>query len=215
MNKQMVSRLIEMGVLKSPEIIEAFLHVDRAFFLPESGKDNAYINEPLSIGFGQTISQPWTVAFMLEKLAPQKGDKILDIGAGSGWQSALLSYIVSHDSLGNLLSTDELGHVIGIEIIPELARIAIGNLSKFNYLKSGILELHCLDGINGYPKGAPFDKIIAAAAGDKIPHAWKEQLSSGGVIVAPVDSTITKIIKEDDKTFKSETFSGFSFVPLV
>lgn len=93
--KNLVEHLRNGGYLKTPKIIDAFLNIDRIDFVPENLKEDAYLNIPLPIGKGQTISQPLTVAFMLELLGPKYGDKILDVGAGSGWTSALLAYIVS------------------------------------------------------------------------------------------------------------------------
>src|SRR3989344_1328532 len=108
--KPLIDPLVLSGVLKSRGIIEAFQRVDRADFVPDEFRDSAYVDEPLPIGYGQTISQPWTVAFMLELLAPEGGESILDIGSGSGWQTALLAYIVSHDHEGTELSENRWGH---------------------------------------------------------------------------------------------------------
>ena len=93
--KYLIKELMAEGILKTPSIIEAFEKVDRKDFVPEELKDKAYLNTPLPIGYGQTISQPLTVAFMLELLQPQAGDKVLEIGSGSGWQTALLAHMVS------------------------------------------------------------------------------------------------------------------------
>ena len=97
--KYLIKELMEEGILKTPSIIGAFEKVDRKDFVPEELKDKAYLNTPLPIGYGQTISQPLTVAFMLELLQPQTGDKVLEVGSGSGWQTALLACIVSGDRL--------------------------------------------------------------------------------------------------------------------
>src|SRR3989344_5326068 len=94
-NSALLRELIQGKYLKTPRLINAFLAIDRKDFVPPDLSDQAYDNEPLPIGYGQTISQPLTVAFMLEELSPKPGEKILDIGAGSGWQTALLAYIVS------------------------------------------------------------------------------------------------------------------------
>src|SRR3990170_6021596 len=128
----LIQELIETGYLKTPRIIDAFQNIDRVDFVPEPFKGEAYENYPLSIGFGQTISQPLTVAFMLELLQPKEGEKILDVGAGSGWLSALLAYIV-----GNPLRqpANGGGKIIGIERIPELKEMAEKNISKYNYIE--------------------------------------------------------------------------------
>lgn len=111
--ENLIQKIIDSGYLKSPHIIEAFLAIDRKDFVVSGYQDETYLNTPLSIGFGQTISQPLTVAFILELLRPQAGEKILDIGSGSGWTTALLAYIVSQKKKGK---------VIAIERIPELKK---------------------------------------------------------------------------------------------
>src|SRR3989339_1144097 len=97
--KVLVKNLIDEGALKTPEIIGAFYNIDRRDFVPEEYTKDAYRDSPLPIGYGQTISQPYTVAFMLELLAPKGGNKIMEIGSGSGWQTALLAHIVSEDKI--------------------------------------------------------------------------------------------------------------------
>ena len=108
----LVKELITNGALKTPRIIEAFRAIDRKDFVPEELQDEAYGNYPLQIGYGQTISQPNTVAFMLELLAPELGNKIIDVGSGSGWQTALLAHIVGPK-----------GKIFGIELVPELKKM--------------------------------------------------------------------------------------------
>jgi len=118
-NKELIKHLIARNVLKTKAIIDAFQAVDRIDFVPLKYLDEAYGDYPLPIGYGQTISQPFTVAFMLELLQPQKGDKILDVGSGSGWTTALLAHIVQEE-----------GSVRGIELIPELVAFGKKNLNK-------------------------------------------------------------------------------------
>ncbi len=202
--RQLITDLIENGVLKTPAIITAFEAIDRADFVPLTERGQAYLNEPLTIGFGQTISQPWTVAFMLEKLQPQTGQKILDIGSGSGWQTALLAHIVG-----------STGKVIGLELIPELCQTSRQNLARYNFLRRGIVKLHCLNAAKGFPAAAPFDRIISAAAAPEVSPVWLEQLTVGGRLVAPVDSTIVLIHKLAPDRFDREIFPGFAFVPFV
>ena len=107
--KQLIKNLISSGYLKTPEIINAFYKIDRIDFVPEELKYEAHTNTPLPIGYGQTVSQPLTVAFMLELLQPKSGHKILDVGSGSGWQSVLLACLAGNK-----------GRVIAVERIPEL-----------------------------------------------------------------------------------------------
>ena len=170
----------------------------------QASSGQTYANEPLPIGFGQTISQPWTVAFMLEKLQPAAGQKVLDIGSGSGWQTAFLAQIVG-----------ERGKVIGLELIPELARQSAKNIARYGFIGRRTVELHCLNGAKGFPAAAPFDRIISAAAAERVPSAWLEQLKIDGLLVAPVDSTIVVMEKLAPDKFNTQTFPGFAFVPFV
>lgn len=203
--ENLINSLIKDGYLKTSAIIEAFKKTDRADFVLKEYKNEAYINAPLPIGFNQTISQPLTVAFMLELLQPKEEDKILDVGAGSGWVSCLLAYI-----------TGEKGKVIGIERIVELKEMAERNIFKYNYIKKGIVEIVFGDGVKGYKKDAPYDKIIAGAAssGD-IPEEWKKQLKIGGRIIAPIGHNIAVIDKISKNEYSKREYFGFNFVPLI
>jgi len=200
----LVDSLIQQGWLKTPRIIEAFRNVKRVDFLPDNLKNFDELNEALPIGFDQTISQPLVVAFMLELLRPQIGDKILDVGSGSGWTTALLSEIVGEE-----------GRVIAIETIPELKEFGEKNVCKYNFINKGIVEFICGDGSKGCPGEALFDKILCSAAiQGKIPSAWKKQVKEGGRIVVPVGSSIYCLVKKG-KDFDKKEFPGFAFVPLV
>jgi len=207
----LIQQLIQDGYLKTPLIIEAFRKINREDFLPEDLKNEADINAPLPIGFGQTISQPLTVAFMLELLEPKPGEKILDIGSGSGWQIALLSYCVG-----------EKGKVFGVERVAELAEFGEKNAEKYGFVKKGIAKFIIGDGSKGLKNEAPFDKIIAAASAKEIPEAWKKQVKIGGRIVAPVNESIWLLVKKSDlpagrqgNEFEEKEFPGFVFVPLI
>lgn len=202
--KQLVKNLVESGYLKTPRIIDAFNKIDRADFVLHEHRDEAYIDAPLSIGYGQTISQPLTVAFMLELLEPEPGNKILDIGAGSGWQTALLCSIVG-----------EKGKVFAVEIISELEVFGRKNVSKYNFIKSGTASFHSFNAINGMPGEAPFDRIISAASSKEVPLAWKEQLKEGGRIIAPVGDSLVLLIKKPGGGFNKQVYPGFVFVPFV
>ncbi|MCK5466811.1 protein-L-isoaspartate(D-aspartate) O-methyltransferase [Candidatus Parcubacteria bacterium] len=200
--KQLIENLISDGHLKTPKIINAFYKIDRIDFVPEELKYEAYTNAPLPIGYGQTISQPLTVAFMLELLQPKSGHKILDIGSGSGWQSSLLACITSDE-----------GRVIAIERILELSEFGKDNSQKYNFKN---LEFIVGDGSMGYKKEAPYDRIIvAAAAFDKIPEELKKQLKINGRLVIPVKNSIWLLIKKEENKFEEKEFPGFVFVPLV
>ncbi len=201
----LISELIEEGYLKTKRIIEAFRAIKREDFLPDDHKEYAEHNRPIPIGYNQTMSQPLTVAFMLELLQPMPGQRILDVGAGSGWQTALLAHIVGPE-----------GWVFGIERIPDLKRIAEKNIAKYKFHN---VSLHVGDGTRGYTHGAPYDGIVVAAAAEiGIPDILLQQLSVGGRLVIPVgkyeqDMVVKKKISKKD--FQEERHPGFQFVPLV
>lgn len=198
--KNLVNYLIRSGVLKTAAIIEAFKKVDRADFVLLEFKDNPYGDYPLALGWGQTISQPTTVAFMLELLAPQKNEKILDVGSGSGWTTALLAAIVG-----------EQGKVWGIEIVPQLAEFGKNNLKKYNFPQA---EIILAEKELGLGKEAPFDKILVSAAAAELPRELAAQLKIGGRLVLPIKNSVWQIDKISENKFKKREFFGFVFVPL-
>ena len=205
----LVNSIIESGTLKSPQIIKAFKKIKRKDFILSKNKDIAEIDIPLSIGFGQTISQPTTVAFMLELLQPKSGDKILDVGSGSGWTVALLSEIIGNK-----------GKVYGIELIKELQEFALKNVEKYNFIKKGIAKIFCSDGYRGLSDLSPFDKIIVAAASESVPKELLNQLKIKGRLVMPIgkqyeSQNIIAIDKIGENNFKKIRYPGFTFVPLV
>jgi len=201
----LIEELIKDNWLKTPRIIEAFRKIKREDFLPLDMRNLAELNEALPIGHGQTISQPLVVAFMLELLQPQEGEKILDVGSGSGWTSALLAEIVG-----------EKGKVFSLELVPELKEFGEKNVAKYNFVGKGIVQFICCDGSQGYPAEAPFDRILCSAALQrKIPQAWKDQLRIGGSMVAPIATSIYCLYKKDKNEFEEDEYSGFAFVPLV
>ncbi len=234
---KLINELVAQNYLRTPLLIEAFKKINRADFLPEDLKDEAGVNAPLPIGYGQTNSQPLTVAFMLELLQPQPGDRILDIGSGSGWTSALLAWCVSGGGEGRRPAVRErrdaarenkVGKVYAIERIPELCEFGKQNIAKYNYIAKGVVKTICADGTKGLAEEAPFDKIIAAASAGKIPAAWKEQLKiggraerassraqRGGRLVLPVENSIWLLDKTGENKFEEKEFPGFVFVPLI
>jgi len=205
----LIDNLIKDGYLRTPAIIAAFRKIKRADFVRSEDKELVELNEPLPIGYGQTISQPLTVAFMLELLTPQDRETILDVGSGSGWTVALLASIVGNQ-----------GKVYGLEKIKALADFAASNVGKYNFLRKGIVQIFCTDGYLGLPQAAPFDKIIVAAAAEEIPNKLLEQLKIGGKLVIPVGNpyesqTIEMIAKIGPNKYNKKSYPGFIFVPLV
>ena len=197
----LVDTMIFSDRLESPEIIDAFSKVDRKYFVPESFGDHIYVDAPLPIGNGQTISQPSTVAFMLEKLEPEEGGKVLDIGSGSGWTTALLCHIVG-----------EKGSVTGLERMDALVEQGEENLSKLQF------GSHCRIQRAGEKLGMPgeqFDRILVSASADEIPEELFLQLKIGGILVIPVRNSIFKFKKVSDTYVEREEFYGFVFVPLI
>lgn len=184
-------------------LVLCFLMFDRADFVLKENIDKAYFDQPLPIGEGQTISQPYTVFFMMKMLELQVRNKVLEIGFGSGWQTALLSCLIGKS-----------GQVHATEINQNLKLLGEKNLSKYHLTniktyKSEISEL-------GLTALKPFDRIIcAAAAKNEVPDTLIDQLNVGGVLVMPVDDTIVKIIKINSHDYEKIVFPGFSFVPLI
>ncbi len=201
---ELIDFLIEDRWLRTPRIIGAFRKIKRVDFLPEKIKHLAELNDALSIGYNQTISQPLVVAFVLELLQPQTGEKILDVGSGSGWTTALLAHVVG-----------KKGKIIAVERIPELVEFGKTNVAKYNFVKKGIVKFICTDGSKGYKKEAQFDKILASASAKELPYAWKEQLRVGGRIVTPIGSSIWLFVKKSKDEFEVTEYSGFAFVPLI
>lgn len=210
---ELIDNLISDGWLKTPNIIEAFRKIKRVDFLPAEIKDLAEMNEAMPIGSGQTISQPLTVAFMLELLQPQKGETVLDVGAGSGWSTALLAEIVG-----------DKGKVIAIELVKELAVFGKNNIAKYSFIEKGIVECYCQDASKGFPElKSGFDRILASASIrekstqgiESVPVAWKQQIKIGGRVVTPINDSIWLFEKIGQDKFREEEHRGFTFVPLI
>lgn len=202
--RRLTQHIINEGYLQTPEIIEAFNAIDRKDFIQPELANEAYFNSPLPIGHGQTISQPLTVAFMLERLQPQAGDNILDVGYGSGWQTALLAHLVG-----------PRGKVVAIERIKELKDFGEKNVAKYGFRN---VKFILGDGSLGYSSAAPFDKIIVAAAAAKVPPKLLPQLKIKGRLVIPVGEGMQDIVvitKVGGKQYIEQRFAGFIFVPLI
>lgn len=199
-NSAMVDYLVDVGALYSSDIIKAFRNVDRADFVANPNASDVYEDHPLGIGHGQTISQPRTVAMMMEMLSPKKGQKILDIGSGSGWTTALLAYIAG-----------ENGSVVGVERVGELIKFGSGNLKKYKFKNAKIIEAGDELGI----KGEMFDRILVSAAADEFPYKLVKQLNVGGKIVIPVGNSVYEMTKKESGELDGVERYGFSFVPLI
>ena len=157
----------------APRVLESVGDVPRHEFVPDELRSYAYANQPLPIGFGKTISQPFIVALMTDLLAPGPDDRVLEIGTGLGYQAAVLARIA--------------GHVYSVEIIEELEAAASARLARFGFVNA---ETRCADGSWGWPELAPFDGIIVTAAPDLIPPALIQQLKPGGRMVIPVGASL-------------------------
>lgn len=196
----LVDHLVDLGVLKTPRLISAFRAVDRKDFVPEQHASEAYADHPLPIGGRQTISQPYTVAFMLELLAPTEGNRVLDVGSGSGYTTALLSAAVG-----------EHGSVCGVEIKKELVEMGTENIKKYRFPHTAIVSG---GGTIGFPEKAPYDRILVSAAAETVPQELIHQLAGGGTMVIPVGSGIERVAKEESGAVQTRRWDGFAFVPL-
>ncbi len=199
-NNDLINHLLNTGALRSSNITDAFVHVDRVDFVSDPTVSDVYADYPLQIGYRQTISQPTTVAMMLEMLEPHNGDKILDIGSGSGWTTALLSFIAG-----------EKGSVTGVERVDSLVEFGGENLQKYNFKNSKIIQAGNELGI----VGEKFDRILVSAAADEFPSELTHQLKIGGKLVIPVQNSIFEVTKKEDGRLDSLEHYGFVFVPLI
>ncbi|NCO23103.1 protein-L-isoaspartate O-methyltransferase [bacterium (Candidatus Moisslbacteria) CG12_big_fil_rev_8_21_14_0_65_36_11] len=205
--QDLIQQLINDNYLKTPEIIQAFKKIKRQDFVPSELEMESTGNYPLPIGYGQTISQPLTIAFMMELLALERGWKVLDVGSGSGYTTALFCEIVGKE-----------GKVFAIERIDELRKFGEDNVRKYNFVEEGRAVFITGDGTKGIKKEAPFNAIHVGAAAVDVPEALLDQLSIGGRMVIPLGyqtQEITLIEKITSKRFKEKRFPGFTFVPLI
>ena len=205
--KQLVLKLVREGRIRSAQVIEAMEAVPREKFVPEKEIKHAYIDTPLSIGLGQTISAPHMVGIMVEELDLAPGQNVLEVGAGSGYHAAIVAHIV-----GKLPK----GHVYSLEIKPELAELAQRNLGHAGYSQS--VTVIASDGSLGYPQEAPFDRIFVTCASPDLPPPLINQLSENGKLLIPVGSTyyseLTRVTKVKGKLRKSK-LGGCAFVPML
>jgi protein-L-isoaspartate(D-aspartate) O-methyltransferase len=187
----------------SERVTSAMATVPRHLFVPKDEIGLAYANRPLSIGYGQTISQPYIVAIMSELLDLAPADRVLEIGTGCGYQTAVLAELA--------------GQVFSIELVKALAADAAERLRRLGY---ETVRLRCGDGYRGWPEEAPFDAIIVTAAPERVPDGLVRQLKPGGRLVVPVGSAggtqaLLRCVKEDDGRLAAENKLSVAFVPMV
>ncbi|MDQ7840429.1 MAG: protein-L-isoaspartate(D-aspartate) O-methyltransferase [bacterium] len=202
--RAMVETQIKARGVRGERVLRAMLTVPRHRFVPERHLRQAYNDHPLPIGFGQTISQPYIVALMSEEAAVRPGQRVLEIGTGSGYQAAILAELTDHD------------RVYTVEIIEPLAQSAARGLRELGY---GKVRTRNGDGYLGWPEAAPFDAILVTAAPDHVPPPLVRQLKEGGRMVVPVGppglvQTLWRITKEGGQ-LKFHSLGAVMFVPLV
>ncbi|NIP73173.1 MAG: protein-L-isoaspartate(D-aspartate) O-methyltransferase [Gammaproteobacteria bacterium] len=186
-----------------PRVLAALESVPREEFVPEEQRAHAYDNGPLPIGYGQTISQPYIVALMTDLLRPDSGDTVLEVGAGCGYQTAVLSRLVSK--------------VYSVEQVPELAEQATRRLRRMGYDN---VEVRCADGYYGWPEHAPYDGIVVTAAAPHVPQPLVDQLRAGARMVIPVGGVLFSqelavVEKIDQGEARRSNVLGVAFVPLT
>lgn len=195
--EELVDHLLRSGVLSSPGLTRSFERVDRKDFILDGYEEEAYEDYPLSIGYGQTISQPYTVAYMLELLQLRATDCVMEVGAGSGWATALMAGIVKE--------------VNAVERIPELVAFAKENLARYAFSN---VRVHQAGTSLGIP-GKQFDKILVSAAANRLPDELLQQLKPGGIMVIPVGDSIDVVYKDMQGECEVVPHYGFVFVPLI
>jgi protein-L-isoaspartate(D-aspartate) O-methyltransferase len=199
----MVLRQLERRGIAEPHILQAFREVPREAFVSARHAHSAYGDHPLPIEAGQTISQPYIVALMIQAAGIKPGDIVLEVGSGSGYAAAVIGRIAAK--------------VVGVERQHELVEVARERLRRLGYANVEIVEG---DGTRGWPDGAPYDAILAAASGSHIPAPLVEQLRNGGSIVMPVGNpgwvqNLVKATKREDGTIEQSDLGGVRFVPLI
>jgi protein-L-isoaspartate(D-aspartate) O-methyltransferase len=199
---EMIARTVKARGITNPRVLEAMNAVKREDFVSHNMRTAAYEDNPLPIGSGQTISQPYIVALMADAMKIKPSDKVLDVGTGCGYAAAVLAYLAKE--------------VHSIERIPELAETARQRLNRLGYTN---VFVHTGDGTVGLPKSGPFDAICVAASGPQIPKSLLNQLSEGGRIVIPIENSsgyqdLIVGTKQGDRV-KVEDLGGVRFVPLI
>ena len=201
--KDLINRLKYEGRIKSQDVENAFLDVPREIFVTENMKKYAYLDSPLEIGNGQTISAPHMVAIMVEALDLKKGQKILEIGAGSGYHAAIVARLIGQE-----------GHIFTIERFESLAEIAKKNLKKANITN---VTVEVGDGSKGLLKYSPYDRIYVTCAAPDVPKPLIDQLNESGKLMIPVGRMVCtlELIEKKGEKIKTKNLGGCAFVPLV
>ena len=205
LRNRLVDGLVRSGYISNKAVEAAMRRVPREEFLPPGLRDEAYVDTPLPIGEGQTISAPHMVAIMVEQLDLFPGAKVLEIGAGSGYHAAVCAELIAPD-----------GHIFTIERISSLATFAEQNLKRTGY--SELVTVIFGDGTKGLPKDAPFDRIFVAAGAPDIPEPLTDQLKDGGQLLIPVGGRYFQElvrIRKKGKKLERENMGGVVFVPLI
>jgi len=201
LRNQMVQLQLKARGIRDKRVLDAFLKIPRNLFVPAEFQHEAYEDHPVSIGYGQTISQPYIVALMVEELGVGPDHRVLDVGAGCGYQSAILSRLCKH--------------VYAIERLPELTERSIATLAGLNV--DNVSFITC-DGSMGWPEEAPFDRIICGASAPDVPQVWLDQLAPTGRIILPTGhndiQVLTAIDRFGDRIMRRE-IAGVRFVRLV
>lgn len=210
--ERLIKRLKDMGYLTSKSVEDALRRVPREEFIPNYLRKDAYRDTPLPIGRGQTISAPHMCVIMCESLKLEKGMRVLEVGAGSGYHAALCAELVC------TRDNPHTGHVYTVEIVPELIEFARQNLERAGY--SEMVTLIHGDGGKGLPEFAPFNRILVAAAAPKIPPPLIDQLTNDGIMLIPVGShgfyqELMMVIKDSDGHITYKRWGGVAFVPLT
>ena len=205
--KDLVSTLSDMGYIKTDQVKDAMIKVPREEFMTPETKHYAYLDRPIPLQKGQTISAPHMVAIICEKLALEKGMKVLEIGTGFGYNAAVVAEIIGDE-----------GHVYTIERIENLKNIAERNLKRTGYSENVTVILG--DGTKGYDEKSPFDRIYATASAPKVPEPLKQQLKIGGRLLTPIgrDTSVQELLclmRINEKDYKSYNLGGVVFVPMI
>lgn len=201
--KSMVESQLKARDIEDPTVLAAMEKVPRHRFIPDEFRNDAYHDHPVAIGFGQTISQPYIVAYMTQAISPRPGMKVLEVGTGSGYQAAILGEVVG-----------PTGAVYSIEIVGDLAKEAERTLRSLAYDN---VHVRAGDGYEGWPDAAPFDAVLITAAPPAVPTPLLRQLKEGGTLVAPVGEGIQDLvrIRRRGGGYDQEVLLPVRFVPMT